>query len=181
MIIAFLKQVNILIILFLSFGGWSSQTILVTLLNKESNLGFLSWVNITSSCYFFFLLFSPLQLVLCKGWLICWFSNYFNYLVRCSMEDFIFLFKVWINATYFTLATIFSTSCMVAGFISGISIISRQLFSVSHSFYLWLWSYWVCIFLVWVFFCAGLWWCTMSTSEINKQTNLDSGPRLGLL
>ena len=40
MIIAFLKQVNILIIFFLFFVGRSSQTILVILLNKKSNLDF---------------------------------------------------------------------------------------------------------------------------------------------
>ena len=54
MIIAFLKQVNIRIISLLFPVGWSSQTILVILLNKESNLGFHSWVNSTSGFNFFF-------------------------------------------------------------------------------------------------------------------------------
>lgn len=54
MIITFLKQVNILIIFLLFFVGWSSQTILVILVNKESNLGFHSWVKVLPVSFFFF-------------------------------------------------------------------------------------------------------------------------------
>lgn len=53
----FLKQVNILIIVFLFFVGWSSQTIFIILLNKDSTLGFCSGVNITSSFNFFRIFF----------------------------------------------------------------------------------------------------------------------------
>lgn len=59
----FLKQVNILIIL-LFFVGWSSQTILVILLNKASNSGFYSRVTIASS--FIFLFFSDFFFPLLK-------------------------------------------------------------------------------------------------------------------
>lgn len=53
----FLKQVNILIIVFLFCAGWSSQTIFIIVLNKESDLGFSSGVPITPCFNFIFLIF----------------------------------------------------------------------------------------------------------------------------
>ena len=168
----FLKQVNILIIFFFFSVGWSSQTILVILLNKESSLGFYSGVNITSSFNFFLIFFSLLQLAFCKGWLICWFSNYFNYLVRCSMDDFIFLFKAWINAACCTLTPAVSAPWTVPGFISGRSVTSRDSLSI-------LFPSLVTMELLSMhfpcfpahFLCARIWCCTTTTSETDKHAN----------
>lgn len=91
MIIAFLKQVNFLVIWFL-FCWLVKPDYLVRLLNKEPYLGFHSWAGryffpfqfptLSFSLYFFLML----QLgFLCKGWVICWFSSYFNYLVRLGV------------------------------------------------------------------------------------------------
>ena len=63
----FLKQVNILIIFFFFSVGWSSQTILVILLNKESSLGFYSGVNITSSFNFFLIFFFTVTISFLQG------------------------------------------------------------------------------------------------------------------
>ena len=90
------------------------------------------------------------------------------------MEDFIFLFKVWINVTNFILAIAFSASCTVHWFhlwyIHHLPIVVQCLLFVCDYVVIG-YAFSLSVYFVCVCVCAGIWYCTIPTSETNKQAS----------